>query len=203
MEGASAGDQLFTDIPSENGVADGVITTSDQKIIGDPNPDWSFGFTNSFTYKDFDLNIFFQGAQGGDIMNLTNVQLFNGDSNATKEILNSWTPTNTNTNIPSAKLRGKQISSRFVEDGSYIRLKNIALGYNLPLDIVEKIGMDRIRFSVSAQNLLTFTDYSGLDPEVSYGVVGQGSSASNTTNGFDFGNYPNIKSVNFSVNLKF
>ena len=203
LDGAAAGDQLFTDIPDDSGVADGVITTADQKIIGDPNPDWTFGFTNNFTYKNFDLNIFFQGAQGGDIMNLTNVQLFNGDSNATRDILNSWTPTNTDTNIPRAKLRGKQITSRFVEDGSYIRLKNIALGYNLASDIVEKLGMERVRLSISAQNLLTFTNYSGLDPEVSYGVVGQGSSASNTTNGFDFGNYPNIKSVNFSVNLKF
>ena len=204
LDGAAAGDQLFTDIPDENGVADGVITTSDQKIIGDPNPNWSFGFTNNFTYKNFDMNIFFQGAQGGDIMNLTNVQLFNGDSNATKDILNSWTPTNTNTDIPRAKLRGKQISSRFVEDGSYVRLKNIAIGYNLPVDVVEKIGMDRVRVSVSAQNLLTFTSYSGLDPEVNYFGAGvAGSEANNTFNGFDFGNYPTVQSLNFSVNLKF
>ncbi|SHI32096.1 SusC/RagA family TonB-linked outer membrane protein [Algibacter luteus] len=199
LSGAVAGDQLFTDIDGDGSITPG----DDQKIIGDPNPDWTFGFTNNFSYKNFDLNIFFQGSQGGDVMNLTNVQLFNGDSNATRDILNSWTPTNTDTNIPRAALRGKQISSRFVEDGSYIRLKNIALGYNLPSNITDKLGMDNVRLSISAQNLLTFTDYSGLDPEVSYGVVGQGSSASNTTNGFDFGNYPTVKSVNFSVNLKF
>ncbi|MRX64783.1 SusC/RagA family TonB-linked outer membrane protein [Maribacter luteus] len=203
FEGAEAGDQLFTDVPDEDGVTDGVITTDDQKIIGDPNPDWTMGITNNFSYKNFDLSIFFQGSYGADVMNLTNVQLFNGDSNATREILDSWTPTNTDTDIPRAKLRGKQITSRFVEDGSYIRLKNIALGYNLPSDITEKLGMQNVRLSLSAQNLLTFTDYSGLDPEVSYGVVGQDSSASNTTNGFDFGNYPTVKSVNFSVNLKF
>ncbi len=198
LGGAGAGDQLFTDV---NGSGD--ITTADQKIIGDPNADWTFGFTNNFTYKNFDLNIFFQGSQGGDVMNLTNVQLFNGDSNANRDILNSWTPSNTETNIPRAKLRGKEISSRFVEDGSYIRLKNIALGYNLPSSVTEKLGMNNVRFSISGQNLLTFTDYSGLDPEVSYGVVGQGSEASNTTNGFDFGNYPTVKSFNFSINLKF
>jgi len=137
-------------------------------------------------------------------MNLTNVQLFNGDSNATTDVLNSWTPTNTNTNIPSAKLRGKQISSRFVEDGSYIRLKNISLGYNLPSDVIESIGMDNIRISISAQNLLTFTDYSGLDPEVSFfGSGGGNNGTANTFQGFDFGNYPTVQSFTFSVNLKF
>lgn len=196
--GAEAGDQLFADLDES-----GDITTDDQQVIGDPNPDFTFGITNNFTYKDFDLNIFFQGSQGGDIMNLTAVQLFNGDSNATSAVLNSWTPTNTNTNIPRAALRGKQISSRFVEDGSYIRLKNIALGYNLPSQAIDKLGISSMRLSISAQNLLTFTNYSGLDPEVSFGVVGQDSSASNTTNGFDFGNYPTLKSVNFSVNLSF
>ncbi len=198
LAGSDVGDQLFADLDGS-----GDITTDDQTIIGDPNPDWTMGITNNFTYKNFDLNIFFQGSYGGDVMNLTNVQLFNGDSNATTDILNAWTPTNTDTDIPRVRLRGKQITSRFVEDGSYLRLKNIAIGYNLPQEVTDRIGMDNVRFSLSGQNLLTFTDYSGLDPEVSYGVVGQDSSASNTTNGFDFGNYPTVKSVNFSVNLKF
>ncbi|WP_299118786.1 TonB-dependent receptor [uncultured Winogradskyella sp.] len=200
LPGAEAGDQLFTDLDG-----DGVISPGDdKKIIGDPNPGWTFGFTNNFTYKNFDLNIFFQGVQGGDIMNLTNVQLFNGDSNATTDVLNSWTPSNTNTDIPRAKLRGKEISSRFVEDGSYIRLKNIAIGYNLPQDVIGKIGLESVRISVSAQNLFTITDYSGLDPEVSYfGTGGQGNSESNTTQGFDFGNYPTVRSFNFGVNLRF
>jgi TonB-linked SusC/RagA family outer membrane protein len=199
LPGGEAGDQLFTDVDGS-----GDISPSDQQIIGDPTPDFTFGFTNNFSYKNFDLNIFFQGVQGGDIMNLTAIQLFNGDSNATTDILNSWTPTNTNTNIPRARLRGKEISSRFVEDGSYIRLKNIALGYTLPSEVVEKLGMQNVRLSLSAQNLFTITNYSGLDPEVSYFGSGGGSSSdANTTNGFDFGNYPNVRSVNFSVNLKF
>ncbi len=200
LAGATAGDQLFTDVDGS-----GEITTADQKIIGDPNPDWTMGITNNFTYKNFDLNIFFQGSYGGDIMNLTNVQLANGDSNTTRDLFNNaWTPTNTDTNVPSAKLRGKQISSRFVEDGSYIRLKNIALGYNLPSSVTEKLGMDNVRLAISGQNLLTFTNYSGLDPEVSYfGAGGGNSSDSNTFNGFDFGNYPTVQSVNFSLNIKF
>ncbi|GAB5555320.1 MAG: TonB-dependent receptor [Saprospiraceae bacterium] len=199
LPGSDAGDQLFTDI---NG--DGEITTADQTIIGDPNPDFTMGITNNFTYKNFDLNIFFQGVFGGDVMNLTNVQLFNGDSNGPSDLSNSWTPTNTDTNIPRAKLRGKQISSRFVEDGSYLRLRNVALGYTLPSSVTENLNIQSVRLSFSAQNLLTFTDYSGLDPEVSYfGTGGEGASESNTTNGFDFGNYPTIRSFNFSLNLKF
>ncbi|PKQ65199.1 SusC/RagA family protein [Labilibaculum filiforme] len=197
--GAQAGDPLFTDVDGS-----GDITTDDQKVIGNPNPDWNLGITNTFTYKNFDLNIFFQGSYGGDIFNLTNVQLYNGDSNGLKDVLNAWTPTNTDTNIPRVVAsRGREISSRFVEDGSYIRLKSLALGYNLPTDITRKLGLASVRFSVSAQNLLTFTNYSGLDPEVSYfGSGGESSGASNTTQGFDFGNYPTVKSVNFSLQIK-
>lgn len=197
------GDQLFTDLPDADGNFDGIANGNDRKIIGDPNPDWTVGLTNSFRYKNFDLNVFLQGTYGGEIMSITNIQLFNGDSNAPVDVLNAWTPTNTDTDIPSAKVRASTVTSRFVEDGSYLRIKNVALGYNLPLNITDNLGIDRVRVSVSAQNLLTFTNYSGLDPEVSYGVVGQGSAAGNTTNGFDYGNYPTIRSVNFSVNLGF
>ncbi|MCG9791789.1 SusC/RagA family TonB-linked outer membrane protein [Flavobacterium algicola] len=198
LAGAVAGDPLYNDLDGS-----GVITTDDRKIIGNPNPDYTFGITNNFSYKNFDLNIFFQGSQGGEIFNLTNVQLYNGDSNATKEVLNAWTPTNTDTNTPSIANR-RDLSSRFIEDGSYIRLKNIALGYNFPSTFTDKLGMDKIRLTVSAQNLLTLTKYSGLDPEVSYFADSAGSSsAGNTTSGFDFGNYPTIRSVNFSLNLKF
>lgn len=199
FEGSEAGDQLFSDI---NG--DGVITTDDQQIIGDPNPDFTLGLNNTFTLGSLDLNIFFQGSFGGDIMNLTNVQLFNGDSNGTTDLLNSWTPSNTETDIPRARLRGKQISSRFVEDGSYLRLRNVSLGYNLPTDMTDQLNVANVRLAVSAQNLLTFTGYSGLDPEVNYfGNGGGTSSSSNTVNGFDFGNYPMIRSFNFSLNVQF
>ena len=199
FEGAEAGDQLFSDIDGS-----GVITTDDQMIIGDPNPDFTMGISNNFTFKNFDLNVFFQGAFGGDVMNLTNVQLFNGDSNGPIELLDSWTPTNTDTDIPRAALRGKQITSRFVEDGTYLRLKNLSLGYNLPSDLTDRLNIGHARISISGQNLLTLTDYSGLDPEVSYfGGGGQTGGEANTVQGFDFGNYPTIKSFNFSLNLKF
>ncbi|WP_417443190.1 SusC/RagA family TonB-linked outer membrane protein [Joostella sp.] len=195
-EGSGAGDELFTDL---NG--DGVINTDDRKIIGDPNQDWTAGFNNNFTYKDFDLNIFFQAAVGGDIFSYTLLELASGESNATTEVLNAWTPTNTDTDVPSAAVREKRVTSRFVYDGGYVRLKNLSLGYNLPARAVEKLGMQGIRFGISGQNLLTFTDFPGTDPEASY--RSQGSQNGNVNKGFDYGSYPNIRSLTLSLNLKF
>ncbi|MCB4800147.1 SusC/RagA family TonB-linked outer membrane protein [Neotamlana laminarinivorans] len=201
VAGAVEGDPLFYDLNDND-----ELDTDDRRIIGNPNPDFTWGITNNFRYKNFDLNIFFQGSQGGDIFNMTNVQLNNGDANTTYDYFNNaWTPTNTNTNQPRVgNNSNREISSRFVEDGSYIRLKNVALGYNLPSEIVEKLGMEKLRLSVSAQNLLTITDYSGLDPEVNYfGASGNNNTSSNTVRGFDFGNYPTVQSVSFSLNLTF
>ena len=201
ITGGVAGDPLFYDID-----ASGDITESDKTIIGNPNANFNWGFNNDFTYKDFDLNIFFQGSSGGDIFNMTNVQLANGDSNTTYDFYNSaYRAGNTDTNTPRVgNNSNREISSRFVEDGSYIRLKNIALGYNLPGEITEKLKMQNVRLSLSAQNLFTITDYSGLDPEVNYEGTSPGSnSSSNTLSGYDFGNYPTVRSVSFSLNLKF
>jgi len=191
-----AGDPLFRDIDG-----DGSRGAGDQTTIGDPNADYTFGITNNFSYKNWDLNIFVQGSQGGEIFNMTNVQLHNGDSNTTYDYFNA----SQNGTAPRAGNNSdREISSRFVEDGSYIRLKNVAVSYNLPSDIVEKLGADNIRFSLSAQNLLTLTDYSGLDPEVSFfGGSGATNSKRNTAQGHDFGNYPTLQSINFSLNLKF
>ncbi len=197
-----AGEELFTDF---NG--DGEIDDDDRVIIGDPNPDWIAGINNNFTYKNFDLNVFFQASVGGDIFSYTLLELASGGSNATTEALNRWTPTNTNTNVPSAKVREKLITDRFVYDGSYVRLKNLSLGYNLPKDVVSQIGMEKIRVSISGQNLLTFTDFPGTDPEASYQSSGDQSSGGfnqgNVNQGFDYGSYPNIKAITFGVNLKF
>ncbi|MEN8765333.1 MAG: TonB-dependent receptor [Wenyingzhuangia sp.] len=190
------GDPLFKDLDG-----DGVRGAKDQTIIGDPNPDFTYGFNNNLSYKNWDLNIFIQGSQGGEIFNMTNVQLYNGESNTTYDYFNA----SKDGSAPRAGNNStREISSRFVEDGSYIRLKNVALGYNLPENIVEKIGFENVRLSVSAQNLFTITDYSGLDPEVSYfGGSGSNNTKRNTAQGFDFGNYPTLQSVNFSLNIKF
>ncbi len=202
---AIPGEPMFAEVLDEEGSFNGVIDDNDRQIIGDPNPDFNFGITNTFTYKNFDLNIFFQGAVGGDIYNLTAVQLYNGDSNGLTDVLNAWTPENTNTDIPRAGIRGRERSSRFVEDGTYVRLKNLSLGYSLPTNnILQKAGISSARLSISAQNLLTFTNYSGLDPEVSYfGSGGERSGDDNVIQGHDFGNYPNLRSFTFGVNLRF
>lgn len=194
--GSEAGDELFTDVDGN-----GTITGDDRKIIGDPNPDWTAGMNNNFRYKGFDLNVFFQASVGGDIFSYTFLELASGESNATKEVLNAWTPSNSGSNVPSAKVREKRINSRFVYDGSYVRLKNLALGYNLPDDTVQRFGMQGIRLGLSAQNLLTFTDFPGTDPEASY--QSSGNQESNVNKGFDYGSYPNIRSLTLSVNLKF
>jgi len=201
LEGGVAGDPLFRDIADEDGNFDGEITEADRTTIGNPNPDFTFGFNNTFSFGGVDLGIFFQGSQGGEIFNMTNVQLNNGDANTTRAYFDSAMSgeaprVGNNSN--------REISSRFVEDGSYIRLKNIALGYNLPSDLIQNIGVQNIRLAVSAQNLLTFTNYSGLDPEVNYfGASGDNNTSSNTVQGFDFGNYPTVRSVTFSLNVKF
>ncbi|GGZ87809.1 SusC/RagA family TonB-linked outer membrane protein [Algibacter mikhailovii] len=201
ISGGVAGDPLFYDLDDS-----GDITESDRGIIGNPNADFDWGFNNDLSYKNFDLNIFFQGSSGGEIFNMTNVQLMNGDSNTTYDYFNNaWRPDNTNTDKPRVgNNSNREISSRFVEDGSYIRLKNLAIGYNLPSEVLEKLKMQKIRLSLSAQNLFTITDYSGLDPEVNFEGNDPGSNiSSNTLSGYDFGNYPTVQSFSFSLNLTF
>ncbi|WP_435133081.1 SusC/RagA family TonB-linked outer membrane protein [Formosa sp. A9] len=201
LPGGVAGDPLFADLDDS-----GDITEADRTTIGDPNPDFTWGFTNNFTLGNFDMNIFFQGSQGNEIFNMTNVQLTNGDANTTRDnYYSAWTPTNTDTNTPRVgNNSNREISSRFVEDGSYVRLKNIAIGYTFASDVLDNIGIERLRLAISAQNLLTWTDYSGLDPEVNYfGSEGNNNFSSNTAQGFDFGNYPTVRTVTFSLNLKF
>ncbi len=201
-----AGDPLFVDQEDEDGNTDGVLDANDRTIIGNPNPDFIWGLTNNFRYKDFDLSIFLQGSQGGDIFNLNQSLMANGDANTTYENFNNaWTPDNTDASAPRVgNNSNRELSSRFVEDGSYVRLKNVAIGYNLPSEVLDNIFLDNVRISLSAQNLLTWTKYSGLDPEVNYtGGDTSGNQEANTIRGFDFGNYPTIRSVSFSVNLKF
>lgn len=206
LEGGVAGDPLFFDQADEDGVMDGEITEADRTIIGDPNPDFTYGFNNDFTYKSFGLNIFFQGSQGGEIFNMTNVQLNNGDANTTRDYYNNaWTSSNTDTDQPRVgNNSNREISSRFVEDGSYLRLKNIALSYSLSPELTNKLNVGAVRFTVGAQNLLTLTNYSGLDPEVNYfGAAGDNNTSSNVVQGFDFGNYPTIRSYTFALNVQF
>jgi TonB-dependent starch-binding outer membrane protein SusC len=192
----AAGGEKFKDL---NG--DGKLDSNDRQVIGNPNPDFIFGLNNDFTYKNLDLNILLQGTEGNQILNYTLMELASGNSNATTEALNAWTPTNTDTNIPANGVRTKRSTTRFVYDGSYIRLKNISLGYSLSDKIVSKIGLNKVRFYISAQNIWTITDYPGLDPEVSY--LNDTNARSNTNLGLDYGGYPNVKTFNIGFNLIF
>ncbi|MWB94076.1 SusC/RagA family TonB-linked outer membrane protein [Flavobacterium sp. GA093] len=191
-----AGGEKFKDV---NG--DGKLDSQDKTIIGNPNPDFIFGLNNDFTYKNIDLNIFFQGSQGNQILNYTLMELASGNNNATTEVLDAWTPTNTDTNVPVNAARTKRVTSRFVYDGSYIRLKNISLGYSLDENIVSKIGLSKVRFYISAQNLWTITDYPGSDPEGNY--LNDTNARSNTNLGLEYGGYPNVRTFTFGFNLKF
>ncbi|UUF13676.1 MULTISPECIES: SusC/RagA family TonB-linked outer membrane protein [Flavobacterium] len=180
---------------------DGKLDSQDKTIIGNPNPDFIFGLNNDFTYKNLDLNIFFQGSEGGQILNYTLMELASGNNNATTEVLDAWTPTNTDTNVPKNAARTKRVTSRFVYDGSYIRLKNISLGYSLSENVVSKFGLSKVRFYISAQNLWTITDYPGTDPETSY--LNDNNSRSNTNLGLDYGGYPNVRTFTMGLNVKF
>ena len=181
------------------GEPDGEITSDDRIIMGDPNPDFIWGLNNSFEYKGFDLNIFIQGSQGNDIFSYTLMELetLRGYNNSTTRALDRWTPTNTDTDVPVAtSARGYHSSSRWVYDGSYARLKNIALGYSLPKSWINPLGLSHVKLYVSGQNLLTLTKYRGYDPEVNY-------NASNKSAGFDYGSYPSAKSYTFGLKVIF
>ncbi|GAB3332556.1 TonB-dependent receptor [Larkinella ripae] len=166
---------------------DGQITAADQTITGDPNPNFIYGFSTNLSYKGFDLSAFLSGSQGNDIYNAARLSFENpaGQRNMLKGVVNRWSPTNPNNQYASAFVAGRlPISSYVVEDGSYMRMKNITLGYNLP----RIKGVQGIRVYVSGNNLFTFTNYSGFDPEVNTYA------GSNTVIGVDNLVYPQAKS---------
>lgn len=176
---------------------DGVVNDNDRTIIGRGHPLHTGGFTNNFSYKNFDLSIFFQWSYGNDIINANRLLFENGepkkDTNMFATYADRWTPENPMSNIPAVRGQGPKVfSSRVVEDGSYLRLKTVSLGYNVPAKALRKFTLSSARLFVSAENLLTFTSYSGYDPEVSV-------RNSALTPGFDYSAYP--RAYNFSVGL--
>jgi TonB-dependent starch-binding outer membrane protein SusC len=182
---------------------DGQITAKDETYIGDPNPDFIYGFNSDMSFKNFEFSFFIQGTYGNDILNINAVNNtidYGYGLNMPEDVyLNHWTPTNTNAKYPIIS-RGvtAKISNRFVEDGSYLRVKNVQLAYKLP---VKNLGVNWIRglqIYVSGQNLLTFTKYSWFDPEVN--AKGSGNS---TTIGYDWYSYPTSKSVTVGIRAGF
>jgi TonB-dependent starch-binding outer membrane protein SusC len=195
-----AGGEKFRDLNS-----DGKLDANDRQIVGDPNPDFIWGLNSNFKYKNLDLNVFFQGSQGNDLLSfsLLEIESMASPYNSTTRALNRWTPTNTNTDIPVRSIsRTQRVSTRWVYDGSYARLKNIAIGYNLPLNLLKNSPIKKVRIYASAQNILTFTNYPGYDPEVNYNSSGTGSN-SNRNLGLDYGSYPNAKSYTVGLNIGF
>jgi TonB-linked SusC/RagA family outer membrane protein len=179
------GDIKFEDLNN-----DGIINSDDRKFIGDPIPDLTYGVSFSSSYKGFDFSFLFQGVEGVDRYNDAK-KILDFDTrpfNYTTNILNAWDGDGSSNTIPRVAFEdngSSKVSSIFVEDASYLRLKNVEFGYT----IKAIQGLQNVRFYISGQNLFTATDYSGLDPE--------------STDLMDMGTYPSSKSVLFGVNLKF
>ncbi|GGG54924.1 SusC/RagA family TonB-linked outer membrane protein [Bizionia arctica] len=192
------------DIVYEDTNFDGVITSEDRTIVGNPHPDFIAGLTNSFSYKGLDLLIFFQASYGNDVFNGSRLFLesLQGGDNQVEAVINRWQQPGDITDIPRAttdpvaSAQNKRVSSRFIEDGSYLRLKNITLGYTISKDFLRRSMFESVRVYLSATNLMTFTKYSGLDPEVNY------RGDDNAVIGTDFFTYPQAQTLTIGVNIK-
>lgn len=232
------GDVKYKDISGPDGVPDGKIDENDRTYIGNPMPKYTFGWTNTFRYKDFDLSIFVNGSVGNKVYNYIRMKLDNMKSvwaNQASTVINrsQITPINPNkdysngylghnattvyhwyddidnvqvlnpTNIPAAHLNdpneNSRVSDRYIEDGSYLRIKNITLGYTFPKQWIKNLGLENVRLSCNIQNLWTITGYKGYDPEI-------GASTSDTNGyvyGLDNGRYPSPTVYSFGLNVTF
>ena len=222
------GDLKYKDLSGPDGKPDGVINEYDKTNIGSPMPDFTFGWTNTFRYKNFDLSVFINGSYGNKVFNYLGMKLTHMNSawinqlntitdraqlipvDANKVYANGgkWyddvtnvTVANSATSIPRASIQdpndNDRVSDRYVEDGSYIRLKNITFGYTFPKNMIKKVGLENLRVYANIQNLLTLTKYDGYDPEI--GV----STASANVYGLDNGRYPSPTVYSFGLNVSF
>ncbi|MHC2993097.1 TonB-dependent receptor [Pontibacter sp. HJ8] len=182
---------------------DGIITPDDRVVLGNPNPDFTYGLNIAATYKNFDFNMFLYGSQGNDIWNQVKWWTdFNPNFVGAKSktaLYDSWTPENRNATAPIQEASGSFSTtnvpnSYYVENGSYLRAKNVQLGYTLPKSLLSSYGVGSLRIYVQAANLFTITNYSGIDPEISGGT---------TAFGIDEGNYPNMRQYLAGINVSF
>ena len=198
---AAPGDIRFKDIDGN-----GVIDESDRTYLGSFLPDFTYGLNLSATYHNFDITLFIQGVQGNEVYNGTKVltqgmlRLFGAET----AVLDAWTPENPNTNVPRAvngdPNQNSRTSDRFVDDGSYMRIKNLNIGYSLPANVLSSFAggsIRKLRIYASFQNLLTLTNYTGYDPEVGY------RSANNLIQGIDYGQYPQPRAIMGGIQLGF
>jgi len=182
---------------------DGLISAEDKTIIGNPNPDFTYGLNSTLSYKNFDLTVFFQGIYGNEIMNLSSPSItldYGFGLNTLKEVYDDhWTPSNTDAKYPAiTSKQNVKVSDRFVEDGSFLRLKNIQLAYNLPCEKLRINFLRSAQIYVSGQNLLTLTKYSWWDPEVN-----SAGGSSSINQGIDYNTYPPSKSINMGIRVGF
>ena len=191
------GDIRFKDV---NG--DKVIDEKDITYIGSPLPKFTYGITNSFQYKDFDLSIFLQGSYGAKVFNFLRWQLEKMDNayyNQLSTVMDRYTAQNINGKLPrfvNGQVNNIAMSDRYIEDGSYLRIQNLTLGYRVPSNILNRAKMNNVRLYLSVQNLWTFTKYSGYDPEV--GAFNNNIRLMNV----DAGHYPNPRSVTVGLNVE-
>ena len=199
QQGKGVGRLIFRDIDG-----DGIVNDNDRCIIGDPNPDFAMGLNLDLNYKDFTLSAFFSGEFGFDIYNTTRRQLefmhYGGGSSTNHgvDILNAWSPTNTGASIPALTMvdnnNETRMSTYFIEDGSYMKLKYLKLGYQLPKDIATKVFASNISIFGQVENIFTITSYKGLDPEVILGGYGAR---------IDSGLYPRARTFTLGLNITF
>ncbi|NBC24624.1 MAG: SusC/RagA family protein, partial [Bacteroidetes bacterium] len=201
FDNTQVGDFRFVDI---NG--DGVLDVNDDRsIVGSYFPDFTYGITNSFSFKGLDLNFTLQGVQGNEILNLNRRYIANmeGNFNNTTEALNRWQSEDNqgdgNTNRANRKTKGNngRTSTWHLEDGSYFRLQNVTLGYTLPQSFTKKFNIQSLRIYAIGQNLMTWTDYTGYNPEVN---LYDGDAL---TPGVDYGTYPLARTISFGLNVVF
>ena len=204
-DGTYLGDRRFKDIGRFNAetgaqefIPDGIINAADRTFIGDPNPDFFGGITNTFTFKGLELSGFFQFSVGNDVYNNSKAfteQSFRTDGN----LRNAWTPENTDTDVARVTISNPNTNTRastyLVEDGSYIRLKTLQLAYNVPTRFTRTVRAEGLRLYLVGQNLFTSTRYSGLDPEVST------FDRSNTAFGTDFFTFPQARTLTFGARV--
>jgi hypothetical protein len=186
------GDIRYADLSGPDGVPDGVVDAFDRTVIGNPNPDLLVNFNASFEYKGFDLNFLFQGVQGVDrlLMGNGNLPMADNRSNVLEYWLDRWTPENPSNNLSRVGGQNNTIVSTFyIQDASYLRLKNLELGYSLPKSVLDRVNIERLRIFIGGQNLLTFTGLEYFDPERANG---------NQSNR----GAPLYKTVTLGVNLK-
>lgn len=200
----ATGMMIYKDLDGNSEISD-----ADKTIIGNANPKFTYGLTNSFAYKNFTLDVFLQGVQGNDIFNATKIltESMRLGMNQSAEVLKRWKNPGDITSVPRSlkdDVTNSQPSTRYIEDGSYLRVKSLTLGYNLPKTLLEKIRISRLQVYVTSENLLTFTKYSGFDPEVSaFNATTQDNTSKNTAPGVDYGTYPQSRDFIIGLNVTF